>query len=74
MDHVMAVAHIDERARIGKLCVDEEILDLFRGIKIAFTGNSLHFFELIIFGGRLNVLEMDLWILGKGYQGTEVIK
>lgn len=74
MHKVKTVANNDQRKLISQLCLLEEILDSFCIVAIAFTANSLNFFDLTGFASGLNVLEVNFLILAEVDNRAEEVK
>lgn len=56
------VTDIYQRTCIRKLCFHQEVLRFLRVIEIRFSCYTFNFFNLSSPGGRLNILEMYIWI------------
>ena len=52
----------------------EEILHTFRVIAVALPAYTFHFLNLPCFAGRLNVLEMNIWILAKVHNRPQEVE
>ena len=68
----VAIAHVDERARIGELRLHEEHLRLLRVVKVGLAGDAFDLLDLTSLGRRLDVLEVRLGILARRHEGAEV--
>jgi hypothetical protein len=73
MHEVEPIADNDERKLVLELGLLEEILDLLRVVIVALSTDALHFSDLVGAGGGLNVLEVNLGILAKVYDGSKVV-
>ena len=72
--HVESVADVDERKRLRETGLDEELLNLLRIVSLTLAADSLDLLDLAELGGSLNVLELDLRILGGVDDGAEEVE
>jgi hypothetical protein len=71
-DKVEAIAHVDERARVGELRLHEENLSLLWVVKVALAGDALHLLYLPRLRRSLDILKVCFGVLAGGYVGTQV--
>lgn len=73
MDEVEPVTDNDERKLVGKLGLLEEVLNFLGVVRIRLATDTLNLTDLASTGSGLDVLEVDLWILAKVDDRTEVV-
>jgi hypothetical protein len=73
VDKVEAVADDDKRKLVRQFGLFEEVFDLFWVVKIALSANALDLANLTCTGGCLDILEVNLRILAKVDDRTEIV-
>mmetsp|Transcript_20370 Transcript_20370/g.72036 ORF Transcript_20370/g.72036 Transcript_20370/m.72036 type:complete len:1359 (-) Transcript_20370:1324-5400(-) len=69
----VAVAHVDERARVGQLGVEQERLDLLGVVHLRVAAHALHLLELVQLGRCHDVLVVHRGRLGRVHDGAQVV-
>ena len=64
LNEVMHVAQVDQRSRIGKLHLLQEVLDLNWVIESSFADHSFNFLVVSKSSASLDVLKVDIRIIG----------
>mmetsp|Transcript_5486 Transcript_5486/g.14328 ORF Transcript_5486/g.14328 Transcript_5486/m.14328 type:complete len:1400 (-) Transcript_5486:639-4838(-) len=67
-----AVAHIDQRPGILRFLLHEVVFDGLRVVEIALASDTLELGPLLQLARRLDVLEVDLGILGRVHDGAKI--
>ena len=70
---IESIANDDERKLVLKFCLLEEVLDFLWVVVVALPANTFDLSDLVRAGSRLDVLEVDLGVLAKVDDGTEVV-
>ncbi|GKT40436.1 uncharacterized protein ColSpa_00617 [Colletotrichum spaethianum] len=74
VDEVESVANDDEGQLLLKSGLLQEVLDLLGVVVVAVSANALNLVELAHLGGSLDVLEVNVGVLGKVDDAAEVVE
>ena len=70
---IESIANDDERKLVLKFRLLEEVLDFLWVVVVALPADTFDLSDLVRAGSRLDVLEVDLGVLAKVDDGTEVV-
>lgn len=65
MYKIVSIADNDERQLIGELCLLQEVLYTLRGVAVGLAADPLNLLYLTGLTRSLDILEVNLWILGQ---------
>ena len=71
---VEAVAHVDERARVLEVLLQQELLHLLGVVVVVVAAHALHLLQLVELGGGLDVLEHHVVRLSVVDERAEVVE
>lgn len=74
MDEIEAITDDYKRQLVGEFGLFQKVLHTFGIVAVGLAADALHLFDLASLAGRLDVLEMDLLVLGEVDDGAKEVE